>query len=704
MAKPLVVEITKSAAPDGIPEGFTLDAPASANISPVPDGYKLDAIPDKREDAGKLDAFLKGAGNALTLGGIDELRAAVRAPFTDKTYDQELSDFRQKQATAADQHPDANLAGNVYGGLSGAVASGGITSTAAPAVAARLAAAPIKTALGSAIGAGTTAGFLGSEGGFDKRLGNAAVSGAISAPFGLAGGVAGTYIAAPAIKTAGSLASRAAQIFKQARGPVESVSPSVQAKSVAMVADALQKQYGPDAANILRQQIDAGQPVLQLGADQNAVNRLARGAAQYDAGSQTLAPYYEQAGSEARDAFENSVRRNISSDGFDANMAIKQTGQDAAGSSYEAAFKGPAPAGEFYQTMAGRQSVQDALAAVKKIAAEKQIPVSDMFTTVPNPKAEQITRQVPTGIIGSDGQPVMRTVTETLNPKIEVPTVRGWDQVKRELDAKITQLYRSGDTTQAAAVKETRNALRDQLAKDVPELGKAREFSADYLARDEGIAIGQKWRTLAPDQLKANLKTMSPSEKEGFLSGIAQDRMNILGKTESGSNPGSRIKLDGNDDKRLMAVLSPRDYRAHKEAVDAAIALKKQENFVLGGSPTAGKQVDRDLFNSDNSAVLQDALTQPKTTAVNLVSKFFRNTFGMGDKVAGEVAKLLTEKSPQAQLVALQRLGGSKALTPQERQLVKETFFKTQRVINPNYVGGSVGGQAGAALGTEITK
>jgi hypothetical protein len=100
-------------------------------------------------------------------------------------------------------------------------------------------------------------------------------------------------------------------------------------------------------------------------------------------------------------------------------------------------------------------------------------------------------------VLGPDGQPIMRTETTVENPTIRVPTMRGWDMVKRSLDAQVDAGYRSADAAQrtaAGATRETRDQLRRQLGDDNPEY---RAALARYSNDSEALDAVQAGRDLA---------------------------------------------------------------------------------------------------------------------------------------------------------------------------------------------------------------
>lgn len=114
----------------------------------MPDGFT------PPPDISKLESFLRGGGQGLSLGFGDELTGAVESLFTDKTYDQSRDEARAANRAAREANPWTYTGGDVVGSILPVLASGGEGLMARGA--AKLAPTTIKglMALGAAQGAG----------------------------------------------------------------------------------------------------------------------------------------------------------------------------------------------------------------------------------------------------------------------------------------------------------------------------------------------------------------------------------------------------------------------------------------------------------------------------------------------------------------------------------------------------------------------
>jgi hypothetical protein len=97
---------------------------------------------------GMMESFVRGAGQAATFGFEDEARAALMAPFSDKSYTELRDEIRTLNDEAKKENPKTFLAGELSGGLATAFVPGVAPAKAASTGAKILQAAGIGAAYG----------------------------------------------------------------------------------------------------------------------------------------------------------------------------------------------------------------------------------------------------------------------------------------------------------------------------------------------------------------------------------------------------------------------------------------------------------------------------------------------------------------------------------------------------------------------------
>ncbi|TBB25197.1 hypothetical protein ELH51_27335 [Rhizobium ruizarguesonis] len=332
---------------------------------------------------------------------------------------------------------------------------------------------------------------------------------------------------------------------------------------------------------------------------------------------------------------------------FQTEQSIIARRQAAAQPRYDAAYANPPPQGDFYTDMLGRQSVREALPVLERTAAERQMPITDLFTEVPNPTPQ--TREVPTGLVDAAGNPMTRT--ETVNSTVRIPTARGWDFVKRELDARVNQLYNSGDTTAAEAIKETRNALREQLANDVPGYREALANYSDNSAAHEAVQTGRDLVTAGnADEARAAYGALNEGQRDLAKTGAARELTQKIDKPDFG-NDRTRIFNTPDMQGRMDTLVEDPVVRAlFGDRLGREQDMSRAARTITGGSSTYENFADGEAVSDAGGAIIALMTGHPIRAASmfggRALNTFTRAATGMNDEVAGRIGDYLMSADP----------------------------------------------------------
>jgi hypothetical protein len=334
---------------------------------------------------------------------------------------------------------------------------------------------------------------------------------------------------------------------------------------------------------------------------------------------------------------------------YGTERALLASRRAAAEPLYAEAYRAPPPRGPAYDEMLNRQSVRDAIRSAERTAAERQVPVSDLFVDAPNPNARTVARDIPSNVLGADGRPIVRTESETVDATVSVPTMRGWDFIKRELDGRVNQLYAAGETTAAEAVKETRNALRSQLATDNEAYGRA---LAQYADDSAGLDAIQTGRDLAnarnADEARAAFDGLNEGQRGLARTGAAREIGTKLDNMRAGQDktlpfdtPNVGAKLDTLiDDPTMRAIFDDRIGRER--------AMVRSNRQMQGGSSTFENFADADALNETVMAKLARGNVGGAVldTAGRMLGFIGRASQGMNEEVAQRVGSYLLSADP----------------------------------------------------------
>lgn len=322
----------------------------------------------------------------------------------------------------------------------------------------------------------------------------------------------------------------------------------------------------------------------------------------------------------------------------------------AAGPAYERSYGNPAPQGPAWMDMLTRQSVQDAAQGVRKIAAEKQLPLTDMFTRVPNPNPQMRTVRT------MDDMHRPTTSQVPVDPEIEVPTVRGWDNIKREQDTQIGQLYKTGDTTQAEAVKETRNQLRDSLGNEVPGYREALGKFSDDTSLIEALKRGEEMGK-APnlDAGSAEFRNGSPVEQEMSRRGLARQMQVPIDAAKASADKSAGLTSSISGQRADILATDPQARALFADRLGREVKMKGNANEMLGGSKTFEKTMESGSSQRIGSVLAALSTGQLGRSAGLIGDMIMRGAQGLGPQAASELGRILTTSDP-AKLRGLQSL------------------------------------------------
>ena len=607
--------------------------------------------------------------NGMTFGTLPNIQAGVAAGTNavanmvglgdgrsvGDTYDRYLTEQQDARRKYEGEHPFLNPVLNAAGGLATGVglAREGVTLVGREAlpVLGRMTGSGVgQTAKRAAAGAvegagyGAAAGFGGGEGSFENRARAAGDNLAVGAALGAA-----TPVAI-------DLASRAGGAV---RDVVRSVrNPDGRADDW-LVRRIMQDRTTPDElARSVEQAAAAGQPeFMAIDAAGRNTQKLGKAASRApgsfrDEVFNTLNT--RQEGQAMRlGQFSDEALGQTGVGAFNTKQGIVQGRRAASQRHYDEAYAAPAPTGQFYDEMLDRQSVRDAMRTVERSAAENQLPLTELFTEIPNPSARQTTRQVPSSVLGPDGQPVMRAEVDVENPTFRIPTMRGWDMVKRSLDTQVNTAFTSSDPAQrslAQAVRETRDQLRQRLADENPAYGQALQRYSDDASSLEAIQTGRELANARnADQASLAFREMAPGNQDLARAGAAREIGVKLENQPVGADK-TRIFSTPNMEQKVDLLSPDPTVRAvFGERVGRERAMASTRRTITGGSDTAENLAEAaDLPGATALARLAEGrlVAAIMQGAAGAASGAARVATGMTEPVAQRVGSYLTSTNP----------------------------------------------------------
>ena len=166
-------------------------------------------------------------------------------------------------------------------------------------------------------------------------------------------------------------------------------------------------------------------------------------------------------------------------------------------------------------------------------------------------------------------------------PARDVPgNISYWDQVKRELDGKINQAKRTGDTTALASAQSLKKELVERLDNIIPSYKTARDVASETFgaasAPEAGYDFFSKTNQFKLKEVRDAVQKYSPEQRELFAQGFASRLRDeaLAGRITSLNN---RFMKDKVFQDRVRLALGDDMYGAMKGKVAAENLLTKAQ-------------------------------------------------------------------------------------------------------------------------------
>jgi hypothetical protein len=191
-----------------------------------------------------------------------------------------------------------------------------------------------------------------------------------------------------------------------------------------------------------------------------------------------------------------------------------------------------------------------------------------------------------------------------------MPSLAGWDQLKRELWARGQAAWRAGDSSRARFYDQTRRRLVTALDNLNPDYKRARKFWQGAAEFEEQLDAGKTFFNArqSADDFDEMWRTMSNSERFAYREGSRQSIKDILeaaGETHDASKYFNSRKVK----RKIMRMFGPSRGRAVLDRVNDEARKQRTYNTVRGNSATAFRQA---MQREDN------ALNELFGTAIDL--------------------------------------------------------------------------------------
>lgn len=601
---------------------FQVDAPDAQTAASSLKAHSGQPVTDT------TNAFTGGAIEGIPIagpfikGGIEKGAAGVRSLMYGTPYQDELKAVQDYAATTKKEHPVAETAGEIAGGI-GSLGALGATATGAKLL-----------------------GMTGSS--LPGMMGRSALSGGVigaadAAARGenpITGGVigAGTGGVAPAIGRGISMVAEPA--VNAIRGMRDPAAEATRRVAGAIDRDIASGSYGLSPAEFSGARAE-GKPVNLMDIGGETTRALARSAAN------TSPQGRGELNRVINDRFESQSDRVIGwfnntfgpADRGATREALELSARQANKPAYAKAYsEGSKPIwSDELQRLVGSPDVVDAM----KHAAEKgkSRAIADGFGGF-----NSSVKVNPSGVVeftkGKNGVPTY-------------PDLQFWDYTKRALDDGAKKAARAGADDEAAVLKNLASKLRGELDTIVPSYQDARAGAAKFFGAHDAVDAGEKFLTSnmpMPDARRA-FAAMSDPERELFRQSFVQSLVSKVEAAPDRRNVVNMIAQSRRAQEQIVMTLGPQRARELEATLRIEGVMQLAKDAVQGGPTTARQLAELGLAGGVNFYEGGGSFTTDPAalTKAALVYGAARGHRVVDERVAQHVARLLAS-SDQAEL------------------------------------------------------
>jgi hypothetical protein len=564
-----------------------LAVPTQAAAAPTP------AVPTQR---------VRTAAQGATFGTADEIEAALTAPFTGRTMEEQRQNIMGKVKAYQKDQPLASLGYEALGGLAPGIAlapyTGGTSlSLTIPSL--------LRTAGVSGVEGGVT-GFMSGEGDvFERaaRVPQAALTAAVAGP------AAQTFV-----KGATGLATGTVDFARRKLGlrPAKAVEAEIQrlATESGMTPDELVAAIGRG----------------EIMAENKTLTEAVRGL--YTMGgkaSETIRSGFEFRPSTLRATAMKDVQKGLAPDGRSNIMMQNRMDEEAIKAAERAMYQSA-----YQQGGVVTAPLLDAFSTAMRRSPKSSTDIGDYYRAS--------TGKEPFFKVSADGNVEYG----------RTPTLEDMEIVRRGIKQEVDKAYRSGAGATGEALGALEKQLRAQIDLASPAVAGARTQAKTVRTNAEAFTEGRQALSKSADEVEVMFSRMNPGQIKAFRNGL-MDALRSRAATGSRFSMMRNLANDETKEGQILRMVYPGDMLDNTLAsIQRSVQSKAASDRILSGSPTASSLKQADRFGMGVSAddVRQSlggdafALYRTLRKVVNL------NTPNLTEKQRDDIAKVLVSTNP----------------------------------------------------------
>lgn len=616
-------------------QGLSPDAPA---FNP-PDVSGYDPQTGNVDKMGALGTFMSSGAEGVPIAGplldagVNAASAGIGSMMTGDPYSKVKGQIENMRDVGNQENPLARMGGNVAGALA-VLGPIGATETGGWALGVNGPSLVGRTGMSMLSSGGISAADTAARGGsLNDVLKSGAIGGGLGAAFPLVG--------AGLSKGIGAGVDYLGNLIRSAKAPA---SEAERRLGIALRRDAGTAMTPADEATAR----SANVPLTNVDRGGETTRALARSAANQSP--------------EARSAIDNMASDRFAGQGSRAvDFVRKLVGSNVDDLSFQdaianAARKANKPAYDLAESKPAAQAMWNADLSRLMQAPAVQRAAMSATTRGANRAAVEGFVPIRNPFMVKDGKLTFATDAQG---NVIKPTLRFWDQVKRNLDGEIGKAKRAGDNTLAADMTALKKQLVDTLDTAVPEYKAARQGAAGFFGAEDALDAGRKFANTPraiPEAKRAFMKFNS-LDRKAFETGYASELIDKIKASSDRVNVINQTFKSQAARESMGMVFGPQKMK-QIEAYVRVEDLVDRVRGAMGNSTTARQLVELGIGGGTGYAVTGDWKGAVAGAALVRGPRYIQGQ--IEQNVMKELGKLLAKDDP----ALVQKLVSNAALSP----------------------------------------
>ena len=234
------------------------------------------------------------------------------------------------------------------------------------------------------------------------------------------------------------------------------------------------------------------------------------------------------------------------------------------------------------------------------------------------------------------------------------------DYAKRALDDKIGGLLRSGEKQKARALIGTKNALLDEMDRQVPVYGRARAAFAGPKSLEEALETGRRFMREDAEEIVELLSGMGESERQFFRMGaIRQIRDAVLSKSDTADAYKAIFNTPLKRQKVEALFPDRKSFARFERAMRSEAKMFETGTKVMANSNTANKLSGVADLATDPGTMVDVATGGPTMAAMNALKTWLRQNSSVirNEQMRDDIARRLFSVDQREQQALLRQIG-----------------------------------------------